>query len=70
MPRPACFGPPGSSAAIRREREVVVLRYYTDQSEAMVADLLGVGVGTVKSTASRGIVRLRELLTSEGEVHA
>lgn len=44
----------------RRARAMVVLRYYEDLSEAEVADLLGVSTGTVKSTVSRALVRLRE----------
>lgn len=42
----------------RRERDVVVLRHYADLSEIQVADLLGIGVGTVKSAGSRGLVAL------------
>lgn len=42
-----------------RERQVVVLRHYVGLSEAEVADTLGVSVGTVKSSASRGLARLR-----------
>lgn len=38
-----------------QQRKVVVLRYYADQSEAQVADLLGISVGAVKSAASRGL---------------
>jgi RNA polymerase sigma-70 factor (sigma-E family) len=41
-----------------RKREVVVLRHYCDMSEAAVADLLGVSVGTVKSLSSRGLADL------------
>ncbi len=44
----------------RRQRAAVVLRYYEDLSEAETADALGVSVGTVKSTVSRALVRLRE----------
>jgi RNA polymerase sigma-70 factor (sigma-E family) len=47
------------SLLTERERTVVVLRYYADQSEQQVADALGVSVGTVKSTASRALARLR-----------
>ena len=39
---------------------MVVLRYEEDLSEAEVARLLGLPVGTVKSTASRALARLRE----------
>jgi RNA polymerase sigma factor (sigma-70 family) len=42
-----------------RERAVVVLRYYLDLSEADTAAELGVTVGTVKSTASRALAKLR-----------
>lgn len=54
-----------------QQRTVLVLRYFEDLSEAQVADLLGCSAGTVKSSASRGVTRLRELLTpstSETEV--
>lgn len=47
------------------QRNVIVLRYYEDLSEAEVAALLGVSVGTVKTQSSRGLARLRELLGSE-----
>ncbi|MGC1209145.1 MAG: SigE family RNA polymerase sigma factor [Ornithinimicrobium sp.] len=52
-----------------REREVVVLRHYLDQSERATADALGIGVGTVKASGSRGLVRLRALLEGD-ESHA
>lgn len=42
-----------------RERSIVVLRYYLDRPEAEVADMLGVSTGTVKSTASRALAKLR-----------
>ncbi len=42
-----------------RERAMVVLRYYHDLSEAEVARELGVSLGTVKSTCSRALARLR-----------
>ena len=45
-----------------RQRAIIVLRYFEDLSVAEVADLLGCSAGTVKSTASRGLVRLRDVL--------
>lgn len=45
-----------------RQRAVLVLRYYEDLSEAVVAELLHIPVGTVKSSASRGLEDLRRLL--------
>ncbi|WP_291379863.1 SigE family RNA polymerase sigma factor [Demequina sp.] len=50
-----------------RQRRVVVLRHLLDLSEADTADELGVSVGTVKSTASRGLARLRELLAEPAD---
>ncbi|HWM74862.1 MAG TPA: SigE family RNA polymerase sigma factor [Nocardioides sp.] len=50
-----------------RERSIIVLRYYLDAPEAEVAERLGVSTGTVKSTASRALARLRATTTPEGE---
>ena len=47
-----------------QQRKVVVLRYYADLTEREVADVLGISLGTVKSTASRGLAALRDLTTS------
>ncbi|KQZ90762.1 hypothetical protein ASD62_17130 [Phycicoccus sp. Root563] len=52
-----------------REREVVVLRHYADFSERTVAEMLGISVGTVKSSASRGLERLRILIGDKGDAH-
>lgn len=46
----------------RRQRAVVVLRYIEDLSEAETAHTLDIGLGTVKSSASRGLHRLRTAL--------
>jgi RNA polymerase sigma-70 factor (sigma-E family) len=48
-----------------RTRAVIVLRYWEDMSEATTAEQLGCTVGTVKSLASRGLARLRELIDHE-----
>ncbi|HEV2372377.1 MAG TPA: SigE family RNA polymerase sigma factor [Streptosporangiaceae bacterium] len=42
-----------------RERAVVVMRYFFDLPEARVADELSVSIGTVKSTGSRALAKLR-----------
>jgi RNA polymerase sigma-70 factor (sigma-E family) len=78
QPLPDRAGPPDSGPEDRdelwralhrlppRTRAVVVLRYWEDLPEAEVAHLLGCSVGSVKSQASRGLARLRAVLT-EGE---
>jgi RNA polymerase sigma-70 factor (sigma-E family) len=43
----------------RRERAVIVLRYYEDLSEAEIARILDVAPGTVKSTCARALLKLR-----------
>ncbi len=54
------------TAALRtlpaRMREVLVLRYYSDLSEAQIGEVLGISAGTVKSTASRALDKLRTTL--------
>ncbi len=43
------------------QRQAVVLRYWEDLSESQAAAAMGCSVGTVKSQASKGIAKLREL---------
>ncbi|MEU5978723.1 SigE family RNA polymerase sigma factor [Streptomyces sp. NPDC047315] len=43
----------------RRQREVLVLRYFADMTEAQVAQALGISLGSVKAYGSRGIAALR-----------
>ncbi|HEY2549493.1 MAG TPA: SigE family RNA polymerase sigma factor [Streptosporangiaceae bacterium] len=47
-----------------RQRAVIVLRYWEQRTEAETAELLGCSAGAVKSAASRGLLRLRELAGS------
>ncbi|AUG78311.1 RNA polymerase subunit sigma-24 [Kitasatospora sp. MMS16-BH015] len=44
----------------RRQREVLVLRYFADLTEAQTADALGISVGSVKAYGSRGLAALRQ----------
>lgn len=46
----------------RRQRETLVLRYYSDLSEAQIAEALGISQGAVKSHAFRGLAALRNVL--------
>jgi RNA polymerase sigma-70 factor (sigma-E family) len=57
----------------RRQRAVIVLRYFEDRTEVESAERLGVAVGTVKTLCARALQRLRahgpelmQLLASEG----
>jgi RNA polymerase sigma-70 factor (sigma-E family) len=53
-------------AAVRRlpgrQREVLVLRYFADLSEAEIADAIGISRGAVKSHAARAMSTLRTTL--------
>lgn len=46
----------------RRQREVVVLRYWSGLSEAGIAETLGISRGTVKSTAARALAAVERHL--------
>jgi RNA polymerase sigma-70 factor (sigma-E family) len=46
-----------------KQRQVVVLRYWSDLSEVEIAETLRVSRGTVKSTASRALTILRDALS-------
>jgi RNA polymerase sigma-70 factor (sigma-E family) len=72
-PDPAAMADPTGDSALRltlervlgrltrRQRAVVVLRYYEDLPEAEVAQILGCSVGTVRSQTHRTLARLRVL---------
>jgi DNA-directed RNA polymerase specialized sigma24 family protein len=45
-----------------RQRVTLMLRYFDDLSEAQVAEVMGCSVGTVKSTTSRALQRLRGIV--------
>ncbi|MFH8375218.1 SigE family RNA polymerase sigma factor [Streptomyces cyaneofuscatus] len=49
----------------RRQREVLVLRYFADMTEAQVAETLGVSLGSVKAYGSRGIAALRVVMEAQ-----
>ena len=46
----------------RRQREVLVLRYYEEATEAEIAETLGISAGSVKTHASRGLHAVADLL--------
>jgi RNA polymerase sigma factor (sigma-70 family) len=50
----------------RRQQLVLAMRYHEDLSEAEVARLLRLPLGTVKSLAHRGLARLRTELGAPG----
>ena len=51
----------------RRQREVLVLRYYAGLSEAEAASALGISRGAVKSHGSRGMRAMRTVLGGPDE---
>ncbi|MFI6925215.1 SigE family RNA polymerase sigma factor [Nonomuraea spiralis] len=57
------------AALPRRQRAVLVLRYYEQLSDAEIADVLGISPGTVRSQAFRGLDKLRSSLSSAPATH-
>jgi RNA polymerase sigma-70 factor (sigma-E family) len=52
----------------RKQRAVLVLRFYEDLPDREIASLLGCTEGTVRSQAHRGLATLRTRLTDPSEV--
>jgi RNA polymerase sigma factor (sigma-70 family) len=56
-------------AALRRlpdrQREVLVLRYYLELSDAEISRVMGIQQSTVRSTAHRGLAALERILIGE-----
>ncbi|TMR96318.1 SigE family RNA polymerase sigma factor [Nonomuraea basaltis] len=52
-----------------KQRAILVLRYFEDQSESTVAATLGCSIGTVRSTAHRALARLLQLCPELHELH-
>lgn len=48
-----------------RQREVLVLRYWSELSEVEIADALGISPGSVKTHAHRGLAELTRILEAE-----
>jgi RNA polymerase sigma factor (sigma-70 family) len=58
------------SALPRRQREVLVLRYYLDASVTETARTLRISEGAVRSTASRGLASLARVIGPRGQKEA
>ncbi|GAA4196721.1 SigE family RNA polymerase sigma factor [Streptosporangium oxazolinicum] len=52
------------AALPRRQRAVLVLRYYEQLTDAEIAEVLRISPGTVRSQASRGLDKLRSALST------
>lgn len=51
-----------------KQRTVLVLRYFEDLTEVQTAAVLGIGLGTVKSTTRQALARLRTVAPHLGEL--
>ncbi len=75
-PSPGARHPDGGSDAMwdfvqtlpRKQRAVIVLRYYEDLTEAEIAETLGISAGTVKSQASRALAAMRSRVNEHPEL--
>jgi RNA polymerase sigma-70 factor (sigma-E family) len=82
VPEPRRIARPESSTAITmrlvlrralqhltpRQRAVLVLRFFEDHTEQEAADVLGVNIGTIKSTTARAIQRLKVVSPELAEI--
>jgi RNA polymerase sigma factor (sigma-70 family) len=46
----------------RRQREALTLRYYLDLSDQEIAETMGIGTSTARSTIARGLAALARAL--------
>jgi RNA polymerase sigma-70 factor (sigma-E family) len=46
----------------RKQRAILALRFYDDQSDVQIAEILGISASNVRAQASRGIATLRQQL--------
>jgi RNA polymerase sigma-70 factor (sigma-E family) len=51
-----------------RQRTAIVLRHYVDLTEAQTAEAMGCSIGSVKSSVSTGLRRLRERVGTDLEI--
>lgn len=49
----------------RRRREVLILRFYLDQTDTEIAQTMGISEATVRSTAARALSTLGDLLRED-----
>ncbi|WP_198667662.1 SigE family RNA polymerase sigma factor [Glycomyces dulcitolivorans] len=52
------------TALPKRQRAILVLRYYEHRTDAEIAEILGISVGTVKSQSSRALAGMRKRFES------